>query len=233
MGAAEGGQVAMSRIPNVPGSARLNPSCILFLSVLMTALTGCGDGQHETPIRHHSVLERLSEENDPNDNAGLRSDRWLEGVRASRVRGMDLGEADTFLVENRTHVIERFPCGECHTVPLASMKSPDTTKKRAHWELELHHASGDVMSCMTCHTPDRMDSLSLLQGGRVSFDESYRLCAGCHSSQAKDWIGGAHGKRVGGWAPPRVIANCASCHNPHDPSWKPRFPARSSRVAEE
>lgn len=204
--------------------------CAAFLFGLLP-LIGCGGGDHDPPVRHHSVLDRVNEANRPNDNAGLSSVPRLEGIDYAPVQGMALGDVDTFHVENRRGRIERFPCSQCHTLPLAAMKSPDTAAKRAHWELALHHAPTDIMSCATCHAGDAMDSLSLPEGKRVSLDQSYRLCAGCHSSQAKDWIGGAHGKRLGGWAAPRVVFSCTSCHNPHDPSWKPRFPARASRIA--
>jgi cytochrome c553 len=63
----------------------------------------------------------------------------------------------------------------------------------------------------------------------VSFDHSYQVCAQCHSRQASDWASGAHGKRAGGWAPPRVIYACAQCHNPHSPRWDTRWPAVAGR----
>lgn len=211
---------------------RGHAQCVAASLLTLLLVVGCGGGEHETPARHHSVLDRLNEADQPNDNAGLSSERWIEGVDYAPVQGMALGDVDTFYVENRTGKIERFPCSECHTLPLAEMKSSDTAFKRAHWELSLHHAPSDVMSCATCHDRDALDSLTLLGGNRVSFNQSYRLCAGCHSSQAQDWIGGAHGKRIGGWAAPRIINSCVSCHNPHDPSWKPRFPARASRITE-
>ena len=39
-----------------------------------------------------------------------------------------------------------------------------------------------------------------------------------------DWAGGAHGKRLAGWAPPRVSKTCVECHNPHQPQWDKRAP---------
>ena len=206
-----------------------------FLAILpaIFLLIGCGGGEHEGPKGHHSVLEQLEEAVEPNNNAGLTSDRWIEGVRYDRVTGMELGDVDTFFVARRTDSIERFNCGECHTVPLSRMQSPDPGLARAHWEMDLHHAPAEIMNCQTCHDPEQTDSLRLISGERIAFDESYRLCAQCHATQAADWVGGAHGKRLGGWAPPRVAAPCTSCHNPHDPGFPIRFPARASRAVRE
>lgn len=195
-------------------------------------LTGCGGGQHEPPKEHHSVLELIDHHQEPNPNGGVSSLPWLEGVEWMPVHGVELGDVDTFFVATRTDHMVRFPCSECHSVPLASMRSPDTTRVRAHWELELNHASEGIMNCQTCHADDRMDSLATLESEPVSFNQAYRVCGQCHSTQLKEWVWGAHGKRIGGWAPPRVAMNCTSCHNPHDPGFKARFPARASRVGE-
>ena len=82
------------------------------------------------------------------------------------------------------------------------------------------------MDCQTCHSPELPDSLQTLNRQVVTMDHSYQLCAQCHSSQAKDWVGGAHGKRLGGWVEPRVAKTCVSCHNPHKPAIGSRWPAR-------
>lgn len=193
-------------------------------------LQSCSDGEHDAPEEHHSVLELIRGMNEPNNNGGVDAHRWLEGVDFSEVEGVDLDGVDTFFVASRTSEIVRYPCSECHTVPLATMSSPDTNLKRAHWEVELDHAVEGVMDCQTCHAPNNTDSLVTLGGHAVSFDAAYRICGQCHSSQLKEWVWGAHGKRVGGWAPPRVSNNCTSCHNPHDPGFDSRFPARASRV---
>ena len=207
---------------------------LLLLSIMLyPSFFGCSGGEHDAPGKHSSVMERINQAVQPNNNAGLTSDRWLEGVEYESVKGMTLHGVDTFFVEKRTDKIGRFNCSECHTVPLAGMKLPEPGLVRAHWEIELHHASEQIMTCQTCHASNAMDSVQLLGGENISFNESYRLCAGCHSTQAADWVGGAHGKRRGSWALPRVVASCTSCHNPHDPGFKSRFPARASKVIEE
>jgi hypothetical protein len=88
------------------------------------------------------------------------------------------------------------------------------------------------MGCATCHAADAA-ALRLLGGEPVGFDHAYRLCAQCHSRQVADWAGGAHGKRVGGWVPPRVVYGCPECHDPHRPALGPRRPARPPRLSDE
>jgi nitrate/TMAO reductase-like tetraheme cytochrome c subunit len=55
---------------------------------------------------------------------------------------------------------------------------------------------------------------------------SYQLCAQCHNSQVKDWVGGAHGKNLSGWKSARVSKLCVECHNPHSPALDKRWPSR-------
>ena len=71
-----------------------------------------------------------------------------------------------------------------------------------------------------------MNNLNTLTGKSIDFNSSYKLCSQCHSSQFEDWKGGAHGKRIGGWAPPRASLTCVNCHNPHSPSFETRWPSR-------
>lgn len=71
-----------------------------------------------------------------------------------------------------------------------------------------------------------MDELVTLTGNQLDFNNSYKLCSQCHSPQFEDWKGGAHGKKVAGWAPPRASMTCVNCHNPHDPGFKTKWPAR-------
>jgi predicted CXXCH cytochrome family protein len=101
--------------------------------------------------------------------------------------------------------------------------------RRAHWDVTVEHAPAAVMNCLTCHAANPGDALRTLRGTAVDFDHSYQVCAQCHARQADDWASGAHGKRAGGWAPPRVVLSCAQCHSPHDPRWDTRWPAVTGR----
>ncbi len=211
-------------------------SCFALVFAAMfiaMAVSGCGGGEHQGPKGHHSLLDRLNTEPDTIANSGPASTPWLHGVSYAPVEGVTLNEIEPFFVEDRTGTIGKFPCSECHTVPLSTLKSPDVERPRAHWDVSLNHAASSVMQCSTCHATESMDSLHLLEGERISLNHSYQLCAQCHATQAADWTGGAHGKRRGGWGQPRVVASCTACHNPHSPQWDVRFPARASRVVEE
>ena len=98
--------------------------------------------------------------------------------------------------------------------------------KKAHWDITLNHANQEAMNCVTCHNGDNMDNLKSLTTHTIDFNKSYKLCSQCHQKEYKDWIGGAHGKRIESWAPPRVSMTCVNCHNPHSPSFDTKWPAR-------
>ncbi len=139
-----------------------------------------------------------------------------------------------FLIPERQSQIVNFQCSRCHNVPLEEIKNANADEKKAHWNLKLEHAGISTMECKTCHSVNNMDSLRTLTDAQISFNHSYQVCAQCHSKQFKDWESGAHGKQLGGWAPPRVSNSCVNCHNPHNPSFKTRFPARlNTKMLEE
>ncbi|HMW33512.1 MAG TPA: cytochrome c3 family protein [bacterium] len=128
----------------------------------------------------------------------------------------------------RTPLIKKYPCTECHTKPLGQMKSSDPSGRKAHWDKNLQHATTNVLQCTVCHDERNLNNLRSITGAVIAFNDSYQLCQQCHSRQFNDWQGGAHGKRVGGWAPPRTVALCVECHNPHQPRWDIRWPAQPS-----
>lgn len=183
----------------------------------MLALAGCHRGEH------HGVVEVIREAEAPNQNGGLRLDHAADGLKTVPVEGIKTKLA--FQVLERASQLEKSPCSRCHTQPLAALKTAGPEGKKAHWQIELQHAGESVMSCQTCHGDGAMDNLRTLNGVPVSFNASYQVCGQCHSKQLTDWVGGAHGKRVGGWAPPRVATSCAGCHNPHAPVLGHRRPA--------
>ena len=83
---------------------------------------------------------------------------------------------------------------------------------------------GKPLACDTCHNQDNRDFLVTSKGSKIDLDHVYDMCGQCHFRQKKDWIGGAHGKRVVYWAGERVVKNCTSCHNPHSPRFEKRWP---------
>lgn len=197
----------------------------LSLLLLLAIMSGCtsADGHAEgvlAQVREHGV--------EANNNGGLR----IDAVFASdRLIPVEATGQKPFSIRSREAALEKFPCQRCHKVPLAQMKHDGKDgKARAHWNIALKHASDQVMACSTCHLEDGgLDQLRTLTNKPVSLDASHQVCAQCHSKQAADWAGGAHGKRAGGWAPPRVAKTCVECHNPHSPAWDHRFPSRVAK----
>lgn len=120
-------------------------------------------------------------------------------------------------------------CAACHTGPVTHVRAPAGQPRRAHWHVRLAHAGEAVMTCGTCHHLDDLSALRTLEGQPVAADHAYRVCAQCHAGTVADWAGGAHGKRAGGWAGPRVVYACSACHDPHRPAWDTRWPARAIR----
>jgi hypothetical protein len=188
---------------------------LLAVAVLGAA---CGEDTASQKVLH--VAEQAQARS---PNAGLSSEPFLADAARAPVEGVP--DRPPFFVLARTPALQKYPCSACHSVPLERMRAPAGSPRRAHWGLTLQHAPAAVMTCVTCHAPDAPDSLRSLQGTRVSFDHSYQVCAQCHPRQADDWAGGAHGKRAGGWAPPRVVQACPQCHDPHQPRWDTRWPA--------
>jgi hypothetical protein len=195
---------------------------VAALIVLALFVAGCRQEAAERKVLR--ITERAQA---ANPNAGLSSEPFLDG--AARVEATGFSNRPRFFVVARTPAIETYPCSTCHTLPVERMRGPAGSAKRAHWDVTLRHAPPAVMSCGTCHTPDTPGTLHTLQRTKVDLDHSYQVCAQCHARPADDWASGAHGKRVGGWAPPRVVLACSQCHDPHQPRWDTRWPAVAGR----
>jgi len=131
-----------------------------------------------------------------------------------------------FWTETRKDKIERFKCSQCHNnKPVSVVKAAEM----AHGDVRLNHGSPDKpLSCYTCHNKEERDFLVTEAGTKIDMDHSYQMCGQCHFRQKKDWVGGAHGKRLSYWAGQRVVKNCASCHNPHSPRFEKRWPVTYS-----
>ncbi|MGH1364703.1 MAG: hypothetical protein ACRBF0_14165 [Calditrichia bacterium] len=201
----------------------------LFLTIGFGFLLMACSSDHEDKTHHQSFAEQLSEKHD----------RTLK-VDINRVTDFDLenfipvdvlSTNPKFYVSPQLATISSFPCNECHDRPLRQLtKLVDPEIQKAHWQIQLKHASTDAMDCQTCHNSEDMNTLVSLTGKKISLNHSYQQCAQCHSGQATDWIGGAHGKRVEGWIPPRIIKNCVQCHDPHQPGWEKRWPTQTQQV---
>lgn len=116
---------------------------------------------------------------------------------------------------------EVFPCSGCH----AGMEV-NTRQRELHFHTEKKirgHAEHERW-CLDCHDPGDRDRLRLINGKKVEFVDSHRLCGQCHGSIYKDWKAGVHGRRIGYWDGPKRYYLCTSCHDPHSPGFKPLAP---------
>ena len=169
--------------------------------------------------KYHSITDKIEAESKPYHGT-LSSEELLADTELIKVTE----GAHTFLIPERKGQIKSFACIECHSKPVSQMKNLDSPK--AHWDIKLNHATSDIMNCATCHNGQNMDELHTVTGLSIDLNLSYKLCAQCHSSQFKDWKGGAHGKKVAGWSSPRASLTCVNCHNPHNPSFDKRWPVQ-------
>jgi hypothetical protein len=131
-----------------------------------------------------------------------------------------------FRTETRKDKMERYRCSLCHN-------NKDVTVTRAadmaHGDIVVVHGrEEDPLDCLTCHDENERDFLVTENGVRVDMDHSYQMCGQCHFRERRDWVGGAHGKRVSFWAGERIVKNCTSCHDPHSPRFEKRWPVTYS-----
>lgn len=170
-----------------------------------------------------SLLEEVKGVNEPFDSQSVKQ---VLPVTQKTVLAKEEYQGGTFRVLARKHAIERYKCSSCHLdKPVLATQGLELT----HGNVVINHGrKGDELGCIDCHHPDDRNYLEDKKGRKVDFDHSYQLCGQCHFRQKRDWLGGAHGKRVSNWAGDRVVYNCASCHNPHSPRFEKRFPATYS-----
>ncbi|WNH10781.1 cytochrome c3 family protein [Thalassobellus suaedae] len=186
---------------------------IVYSFIFLIALFSCKHGEGE----YHGVIDKIEVESKNYHGTSISSEQYLDGIKT-----IEITEGDhTFLIPERKSQIKSYACIECHSKPLTQMQSEDV--KKAHWDIKLVHANQNTMNCITCHNPENMDNLKSLTGNNIDFNTSYNLCNQCHTKQFEDWKGGAHGKRIGGWAPPRASLTCVNCHNPHKPHFESRW----------
>ncbi len=168
---------------------------------------------------YHSVTDKIEAESKNYHGTSISSDAYI-----GHIKTIEITEGEqTFLIPERKSQIKSYACTECHTKSLEKMQSKGF--KKAHWNISIDHANENTMNCITCHDGKNMDNLSSITRKSIDFNNSYNLCSQCHTKQFEDWKGGAHGKRIGGWAPPRASMTCVNCHNPHKPH-KPHFESR-------
>jgi hypothetical protein len=135
-------------------------------------------------------------------------------------------QGGAFFTEARKSEIKRFKCSSCHNGQKVSIQNAAAI---SHDDIKIVHGDKDtLLTCNTCHNPDDRDFLISSKTDKIDMDHAYDMCGQCHFRQKKDWIGGAHGKRVTYWAGERVVKNCTSCHNPHSPKFQKQWPVTYS-----
>ncbi len=175
--------------------------------------------------RHGAVVETIKKAAAPvNDEARVDSVLTLP-INTVLVKSKYQG--GLFWTESRKDKIERFKCSQCHNNKEVKIAR---AAEIAHGDVVLVHGDKQKpLQCFTCHKKDERDLLVTETDLKVDMDHSYQMCGQCHFRQKKDWVGGAHGKRVSYWAGKRVVKNCTSCHDPHSPLFEKRWPRTYSR----
>lgn len=189
------------------------------IAVVCLFVISCKDSDKH---KYHTVTDKIEAKSTDYSTVAVSSSVYNETIKTVEVKE---GEFE-FLIPERKSKITSYNCSECHTEPLEKLQQSKVGNKAAHWNIKLIHADNNTMNCTTCHTGNEMDNLHSLTNKSIDFNYSYKLCSQCHQRQFKDWKGGAHGKQLGGWAPPRLSNTCVNCHNPHTPQFEKRWPVR-------
>lgn len=222
-----------------PIRIRLRKYVCTFAVCLCVTQVSCSSALTSWPVNNNHdqpLLERLEHEGASESGLAQADESTILGsallAEVDTVEVQQFGAVPQFHTLARKEKIVQYPCSNCHNRSLDDLESSESgSVQRAHWNIVVEHADESFMRCTTCHSPEKLDVLHTVAGDPVDFDHSYRVCAQCHSDVAEDWAGGAHGKRVGGWMPPRVVNSCVDCHNPHQPQWDTRWPALTSELS--
>ena len=197
---------------------------VLGVLLLIILVSSCKHKEEE----YHSITDKIKAKSENYHGISISSEKYFDDIKM-----MEITEGKhTFLIPERKSQIQSYACTECHTKPLSEMQKNNESYKKAHWNISLNHANANTMNCITCHDGKNMDNLQSLTGNQIDFNNSYTLCSQCHTKQFDDWKGGAHGKRIGGWAPPRASLTCVNCHNPHKPHIESKWPVRFNTQVE-
>ena len=116
-----------------------------------------------------------------------------------------------------------YPCSDCHDNESQVANPQIRILEEMHDDIEFDHGGGRFW-CLTCHHDTDRDSLTSLEHQPISFDESFLLCGQCHSERQRDFLYGAHGRRVGSWQGDRTVTPCTQCHDAHRPAILPAKP---------
>jgi len=189
----------------------------IVLICLLIFMVSCKHKENE----YHNIIDKIEDLSKDYKSVSLSSESFTETLHKVEV----IENWQRFYIPERKSQIKLFECNECHSKSLSELQNEGKIKK-SHWDISLKHANRETMNCVTCHSENNMNKLHSITNKPIDFNLSHQLCSQCHQKQYKDWSGGAHGKQIGGWAPPRVSQTCVGCHDPHKPHFEKRWPAR-------
>ncbi len=192
----------------LPGSSSLAVLLIVFLTLALLTLFsimrgGAGDVASDAGGTRAYSPERFS------------GDRFRSGTPAGGRGGWSLRHLRNVPGETTSGVR-----GLLTRAPTATAKWTSTPSAASWWRCTTTSSSTTGPKsrwCFDCHNPDDRDSLRLVDGTLIGFEESYRLCGQCHGTIYRDWREGIHGRREGYWSGAKSYQLCAHCHNPHAP----------------
>ena len=118
----------------------------------------------------------------------------------------------------------RMPCVDCHKNLGSPSEDPIERGRGPHAHVVLKH--GENNRCFNCHHSDIDEYGSFIKhdGSVIPVETVEQLCGKCHGPHYRAWKQGSHGQRTGHWdlsLGPREAAHCNSCHDPHQPYFKP------------
>lgn len=195
--------------------------------LLIVMVLSCTNNKEK---KYHRVIEKIKDLEKDSIEYTIKSTDFFDTEQFVLVETKET----SFYITNRKAKIKKFKCSECHSKSISELKMTNLKGQKAHSDINLKHASLKELNCNSCHPTQNLDNLKSNLDAPVDFNQSYKVCAQCHSTQYKDWLGGAHGKRVKGWVNPRISHTCVDCHNPHNPKFEVRYPARfNSKYSEQ
>ncbi len=197
-----------------PQSGGLLTILLLLATILLHPERGTASGS--------SFLDTVKSSETPFDNHSVRQ---VLPVTQPTVLAREQYQGGSFRVLARKQEIERYRCSSCHVADGGKEVQSKNAQALTHGDIVVNHGqAGSSLACIDCHHQEDREVLEDKKGRKIDFDHSYQLCGQCHFRQKRDWLGGAHGKRVENWAGDRVVYNCTTCHNPHSPRFEKRFP---------
>ncbi|MEK6543293.1 MAG: hypothetical protein AABZ44_02535 [Elusimicrobiota bacterium] len=115
---------------------------------------------------------------------------------------------------------ESVPCQSCHEGKEQLQGNPKGVGV-FHESIELKH--GRNQHCFNCHHRLQPAEFSNFDGEQIGLANIELLCSRCHGTTYRDWLMGAHGRRIGFWDKAKgtqQLTVCIACHDPHWPIFK-------------